>query len=120
MTTTKKTSIKRDNLISIKELSKKLSISEATTKNWIKLEKIQPNIIIDNKAFFTEEYSNNLVQTLKSNNSNLLKSRRNKNYITGNFFYKDYISSSSKNINTITELLNTLEFKNTFEPWKPS
>ena len=42
----------KKNYISIKELSKKLSISEATAKNWIKLNKIKPELIINKSAYY--------------------------------------------------------------------
>lgn len=102
---------KNENLVSIKDLSKKLAVSEATVRNWIKLNKINPDIITDNKIFFTQEYSDLIVKRLQSDESNLLKARRNKKYLTGNFFYKDYISCSSKNIDTITELLDKITSK---------
>lgn len=98
--------LKDKKLVSIKELSQKLSVSEATLRNWIKLNKIRPNIINEGKIYFTQEYSDYKKEQLNSNKSTLLKSRRNKKYINGSFFYKDYISNSSKNTSVIEELLN--------------
>ena len=51
----------KKNYISIIELSKKLSISEATAKNWIKLNKIKPELIINKSAYFSKEYVKFLV-----------------------------------------------------------
>lgn len=95
----------KKNYISIKELSKKLSISEATAKNWIKLNKIKPELIINKSAYFSKEYVKFLVNELNSQTSDKLKSRRNKKYISGSFFYKDYLSSDSVNLQTTEDLL---------------
>lgn len=96
----------KNNYISIKDLSEKLSVSRTTVKNWIKLNKIQPSFIENSQILFTKDYTDKLIKQLNSDNSNLLKSRRNKKYISGSFFYKDYISESSKNTKIIEELLN--------------
>lgn len=104
------TLLQDENLISIKELSEKLSVSVATVNNWIRLNKIQP-YITGKQIFFTAKYSDSLVKQLNSDKSRLLKSRRNKKYITGSFFYKDYISNSSKNITNIKDLIDYISFQ---------
>ncbi len=100
---------------SIKELCETLSISEATAKNWIKLNKIKPSYKKGSVSYFSKEYTDNLVSEIKSKTSDILKSRRNKKYVSGSFFYKNYISSSSKNIHIVSDLLNYInENKKTF------
>lgn len=94
-----------DKEISVKELSEILSISEATARNWIKLNKIQPSYTENSVAYFSKEYAQNLLKNIKSKSSSALKSRRNKKYVSGAFFYKDYLSSGTKNINLISSLL---------------
>ena len=93
--------------LSIKELSNKLSISEATAKNWLRLGKISPQFSDDGKPFFSQKYVNDLLKKLHDKNNSILKSRRNKNCIKGKFFYKDYVSDTSVNIKTIEKLLET-------------
>ncbi len=100
------------NLLSVKMLSEKLSVSEATVKNWIKLNKIFPSKTEKSQAYFTQEYSDNLIKELNSKKSNLLKSRRNKKYISGSFFYKDYLSKNSKNLKIISDLSDYITKKN--------
>lgn len=92
--------------ISTKDLCKMLSVSEATAKNWIKLDKIKPEYFDKNTAYFSRKYVEFLIKQLLSQSSNKLKSRRNKKYISGSFFYKDYISTNSKNLKIIEKLLD--------------
>ena len=91
-------------LITEKELGNILSVSDATVKNWIRLNKIHPTQIQGKSAYFTKEYANQLLKIIKSENSNILKSRRNKKYKTGASFYKNYLSDTSQNSKIITEL----------------
>ena len=92
--------------LSVTELCEMLSISDATAKNWIKLNKIKPNYIKNSVPYFSKEYVNSLIEEIKSDSSNTLKSRRNKKFISGSFFYKDYIFTSSKNLDKISSLLD--------------
>ena len=96
-------------MTSLAELCSRLSISTATGKNWIKLGKIIPDCIKDNNFYFSEETIKAITSNLNSSEGKLLKSRRNKKYISGNFLYKDYISKESKNIDSVMELLTCLE-----------
>lgn len=95
--------------LTLKELSNKLSISAATAKNWLRLGKITPQRIKDNIPYFFDSYVKDLINEIKVKDNNILKSRRNKNYIKGKFFYKDYISSTSQNTKIIESLLQVLE-----------
>ena len=94
--------------LSLEELSNELSISVATAKNWLRLGKINFQKTKGNTKYFSREYLDKLLVNIRQSDDNVLKSRRNKNYIKGNFFYKDYVPSSSKNIKTVESLLNTL------------
>lgn len=95
--------------LSIEELSNKLSISSATVKNWLRLGKITSQFMENNQPFFSDDYVKNLLKKINNENNQLLKSRRNKNHINGKFLYKDYVSDSSKNIETIENLLNNIQ-----------
>lgn len=101
---------------SLKEVCKELAVSEATLKNWIKLNKISPinfanntkNFVgeaVDNKIRFSKEYIIDFKKNLQSGKIDYLKSRRNKKFISGNNLYKGYLSDESKNISVISELL---------------
>lgn len=94
--------------LSLEELSNELSISVATAKNWLRLGKITFQKTKGNAKYFSREYIEKLLLNIRQSDDNVLKSRRNKNYIKGNFFYKDYVSAVSKNIKTVESLLNTL------------
>ena len=71
-------------MISLTELCSMLSISAATGRNWIKLGKLIPQEIVKRTAFFSAEYVNTFKESLKDNNTKMLKSRRNKKYMSGN------------------------------------
>jgi len=98
--------------LSTEELSEKLSISYASAKNWLRLGKITPQWIKNNQPYFSEDYVNNLLKNISGSDNNILKSRRNKNYINGKFFYKDYVSDTSQNITIIEKLLESIEKNN--------
>lgn len=98
--------------LTIGDLCEMLSISEATAKNWIKLNKIAPSYFKGSTAYFSKEYVDFLICNLQSKASELLKSRRNKKYVSGSFLYKDYISSFSKNTSIIATILENIETKN--------
>jgi predicted RNA methylase len=94
------------NNYNIAELCEFLSISQATAKNWIKLNKLTPDAYENGKPLFSKSYIENFIKSIQSNSSKILKSRRNKKYVSGAFFYKDYISKTSKNLHTIQNLID--------------
>lgn len=94
--------------LSLNEACKTLSISLATGKNWVKLEKLIPDKISNNKHFFSELKLKNIKKSILNGSNSSLKSRRNKTYVSGNSIYKSYICEKSKNIATIQLLLDIL------------
>lgn len=96
----------RDKLYNSQDVCDLFSISEATLKNWIKLEKLIPNTIHNRSALFSRDYIENVMVDIKSNSSTRLKSRRNKKFASGSFLYKDYVSKESANIQNIQSLLD--------------
>lgn len=96
----------RDKLYNSQDVCDLFSISEATLKNWIKLEKLIPNTIHNRSALFSRDYIENVMVDIKSNSSTRLKSRRNKKFDSGSFLYKDYVSKESANIQNIQSLLD--------------
>ena len=85
----------------IDDFCKELCISKATAKNWIRLNKISPDI---NGKFFSEEYISQIVADIKSENSTKLKSRRNKKNVSGRVLYKDYVHTLENQL-LVEELL---------------
>lgn len=96
----------------INDLCDVFSVSKATIKNWEKLKKITPDLIIDNEPCFSKQYINKMLKKIKSQASEMLKSRRNKTFIKGSFFYKDYISENSRNLKIVQDLLGFISEKN--------
>lgn len=92
-----------DQILSIDDVCKELSISKATAKNWIRLRKIIPDV--GNEAF-SREYITKFIELLKSENNTKLKSRRNKKSATGNVLYKDYIHTPD-NLRLVEEIIET-------------
>ena len=95
--------------ISLEMLCKNLSISYATGKIWVKLGKIVPEYTSEGMPFFSEDYLNELKKTIESTENGVLKSRRNKKYISGNSRYSSYISADSKNLKSLQAFLEKVE-----------
>ena len=85
----------------LKKLCKELSISTATARNWIKLGKLTPKSFEDGIALFDDDYVEHLKSELLNENSQKLKTRRNKTFSSGTKFYDAYVSKNSPNILTI-------------------
>lgn len=100
--------LEKEKLIDIKQFCDELSISYATAKNWIKLNKIYPDTIINKEPMFYPETLRKIKTEIKKGSNKSLKSRRNKTHITGNEIYNSYISKTSPNQKSITNLLNIL------------
>ena len=86
-------------------------VSNATIKNWIKLKKITPDIVIDEELCFSKQYIKKQLKKFEAQSSAILKSRRNKTFVKGSFFYKDYISENSRNLKIVQELLDFISEK---------
>lgn len=97
-----------NNLISLNELCKNISISIATGRNWIKLGKLAPQSMVKRTPYFTQEYVEALKDALQKNNNPALKSRRNKKYISGNNIYSSYVSENSAAQNSVQQVLDLL------------
>ena len=95
----------QEELFSLAQVCKLLSISQATGKNWLKLGKIQA----DRAPFFSAAYVNTLKKDIQSGINSALKSRRNKKYVSGNMIYKSYLSSRSANLEPVETLFGLLE-----------
>lgn len=85
----------------IDAVSKALSVSTATVRNWIRLGKLIPDI--DNQ-FFSKRYLEQFISLLETEDDSKLKSRRNKNRIAGRFLYKNYIHNKN-NQSLVSEIL---------------
>ncbi len=76
------------NYINLEETCKKLSISTATAKNWVRLGKLKSE---DNGKTFSKDYITELANEIKNGEDGRLKSRRNKKAVSGKEIYSDYI-----------------------------
>ena len=88
-------------VVTIDDVCKILSISKATAKNWIRLGKIVPDI---GNELFSQGYIEKFVAELKLSDNTKLKRRRNKKNATGKVLYKDYIHTA-RNQKLVSELL---------------
>lgn len=91
-------------LISLDEACKKLSISIATGRNWIKSKKLIPIRYEGGKPRFTMGEIHEILDSIKSGESNKLKGRRNKKKISGISAYRDYIEDSGYNTQIVERL----------------
>ena len=105
---TKKEDLNNDqNILTLSQVCEILSISEATLKNWIKTQKIL-NFKKKGRSFiFTQTHIDKIKKLIDIDDS-LLKKRRNKKQIKGNFTYNDYINPSSLNYVPINNIVNTV------------
>lgn len=98
---------------SLKELCDDISISYATGKNWIKLGKVLPSFYVANTPYFFTKDIAQLKKVLNNNNSELLKSRRNKRYISSKgTLYKSYLPKTSSNLKVVEDIITYLKNNN--------
>lgn len=94
--------------LSLKEVCDELSISIATGRNWVKLGKIVPEFTRKKTAFFSSSYIEQYKIEIQNGTKNVLKSRRNKKFISGNSLYSSYVSADCISIKNVQCLLNSL------------
>lgn len=102
---------KRDYL-TIADVCEEFSISTATCKNWVRLGKLISSETKNNSLVFDKDYIKSFMKDLKSDNITALKSRRNKNFISGNKLYNSYLSQNSKNLKPVQEILDYIKENN--------
>ena len=91
-------------------LCRQLSISRATGRNWLRLGKIESQgRLPDGRAYFTEEYVRRLEESLRTGERNTLRSRRNKQYVSGKGLYDRYVSDGCEGVNTVKKLADMLK-----------
>lgn len=100
---------KNKDYITLKELCHELTISIATGRNWLKLNKIQAQYFENNTPFFTKTYVDAIKNDIFSGKKTFLKSRRNKKFISGNFLYKSYVSDTNFNLPICQNLLHMID-----------
>lgn len=99
------------NFLNLSEVCKALSISVATGRNWIKLNKIKPSFYENKTPYFDKKYVTSLSDDLKSGTNDSLKSRRNKKFISGNNLYNSYVTEKCRNISLVQNLLDIIASK---------
>ena len=92
-------------MFTLTDVCRELSISPATGRNWIKLGKIRPEGKRGSSYIFSDDYVDKLKKELKAGKRSSLRSRRNKSFISGKAFYRDYISDKSKNAADIEKIV---------------
>ncbi|MCM1225081.1 MAG: N-6 DNA methylase [Lachnospiraceae bacterium] len=97
-----------DEMISLADLCKDLSISIATGRNWIKLGKLTPTTQKRKNYYFSVDSVSQIKSSIKKSENKTLKARRNKKYISGNNIYNSYISDSSVNTSIIQSIMDIL------------
>ncbi len=88
---------------SLSEFCSKLSVSEATGRNWIRLGKIRPDREYQGKPYFSRAYTEKILGKLQKEEAGFLKARRNKKHISGNSMDRKYILRDSPNLKKIAQ-----------------
>ena len=94
------------------ELCRRLSISKATAKNWIRLGKLEVQSGGAEEPRFSRRYVEELEQKIRSGELTWLKSRRNKLGIREKSLYRDYISHPG-NRQAVEEILTSVRLAET-------
>lgn len=98
-----------EDVLTLSEVCKLLSISTATGRNWIKLRKLIPKYNDKKTPYFEKTYVDFIINDLKKGTNNSLKSRRNKKFTFGNFLYKSYVSEKCQNLFFVQTLLDEIK-----------
>lgn len=98
-----------ENLVSLSELCKELSISVATGRNWVKLGKLIPAFERKKTLFFSKTYMEQIKSDIKNGKNTALKSRRNKKYISGSNIYHSYVTEHSVNLPIVQSVIDYIE-----------
>ena len=99
-----------ENMLSLADVCRELSISEATAKNWVKLGKLVPAEL--GATYFSIEYMQKLKADIARGDNKSLKSRRNKTFVSGRSLYYYYIPSDSKNLAVVQNIVNFVNDNN--------
>ena len=101
-----------DTLLTLSEVCEILSISTATGRNWVRLGKLIPQSACDSIfPLFSSSSVDLLKNSLQNGTSLVLKSRRNKKYISGNGTDASYPVSDCSCYDTVNKLLQNLPAK---------
>lgn len=95
--------------ITLGQLCERLSISTATGRNWLRLGKLEADLSSEGKPCFSKEYCAKKMNEIASADSDSLKQRRNKRYITGNALYSSYLPDGSLNAASIEAVVDELK-----------
>lgn len=94
------------NMLSLADVCRELSISEATAKNWVKLGKLIP--VESGTTHFSIEYVQSLKFDIANGDNSALKSRRNKSFVSGISLYDSYIPGDSVNLEPVRYILGVV------------
>lgn len=107
----------RDEYMDLSDICNLLSISKATALNWIKSDTLKPVEIEGQKNLFAKRDIDALLADIKSGRISRLKSRRNKNHISGAFIPKTYIQSKEgiEVVGKIISCISTMDLAQGYE-----
>lgn len=97
--------LEAEKTLDVNETAKKLSVSTATIRNWVKLGRIKKINTSGKKLLFEEHEVEKLLSDIITGKSDKLTKRRNKKAIKGLNLYADYIEDDGKNILIGSELV---------------
>ena len=103
--------VRMEDLVSLSDLCKELSISMAAGRNWVKSGKLLPAAKVQKSLFFTREYAAQIKADIKNGKNTALKSRRNKKHRSGNHIYHCYLSDDSINFPVVESVISYIEEK---------
>ena len=93
---------------SLAEACAELHISAATGRNWLRLGKLAADGSRRGRPVFSESHIAALKERIASEDGRLLKSRRNKRYISGSSLYRSYVSEGSRAVRSVEQTLALL------------
>lgn len=98
-----------ENYVTLKQLCEEISVSFATGRNWLRLGKINSQTDDSRgRSLFARSYVKQLKDDIESENSTVLRKRRNKKYVSGCKSYDFYLSPESCNIKKVKKLIELI------------
>ena len=101
-----------ENYVTLKQLCEEISVSFATGRNWLRLGKINSQTDDSRgRSLFARSYVKQLKDDIESENSTVLRKRRNKKYVSGSKIYDSYLSPESCNIKKVKKLIELMSVR---------
>ena len=98
---------KSASLLTFAEACELLSISPVTGRNWVRLGKLSPVKEQEKQLFFSRSDLEDVLHSINTGNSQVLKRRRNKKQVNRLSLYESYISDAN-NMGVINQIITTV------------